>query len=461
MNLEKYVHAKIRKDFSGDSLYRDFTGKNSLQELTRADIEAYQLFMFRRMIDYAVQKSSFYQKRYANLKKVKSLADIASVPLTEAEDLRQSPYDMLCIGMGDIARTFSHTTTGTTTGEPKRIFFAHSDADIIVDTMEAVLQTALGGTGSDGRGSRVHIFLPNNGGPLSIAGLIARGAEQMGCVPVIGDCFENTEEQIRSIKETKPDMIMGSAFRIWRITQEAREFHDLPGIGVKRIFITSEYLSVPMRGYLEEWWRAEVYHHYGMSEPGFVIGIECDRHDGFHFNESDLYFEVINPDTGRVIENEGEGELVLTTLNRVAMPLIRYRTGDIARLIRKPCECGASTLIRIGRLPRRHALEVTIGAETKIFSSLFDEALHQIPELIDYRIFISRENGKDLLECVVEVLRGDTGIGELLIRQLLTIPAVKKCLDDGLLGPPRIRYTKRGELRRGGTSQKRRIKDNR
>lgn len=458
MILENIVHAKIKDEFEKDLQFREFIGKPSLEEIQRADIKTYQLYRIKRMVEFASQKSSFYKKHYANLKGIQSLKDIADIPLTDADDLRYQPYEMLCIGMNDIATTFSHATTGTTTGKPKRIFFALSDADLIVNSMEAVMQTVLEGKGCD---SKVHILLPNNGGALSIAGLIAQSVEKMGGYPVIGQCFVSTEEQIKAIKETKPDMIMGSAFRIWRMTQEARNYHDLAAIGVKKIFITSEYLSVPMRRYMEDFWQAKVYHHYGMSEPGFVIGIECEQHEGFHFNESDLYFEVIDPDTGQVIENEGEGELVLTTLNRAAMPLIRYRTGDIARLIRRPCRCGASTLIRIGKLPRRYALEVFIGANKKIFSSLFDEALHIIPELVDYRIFVSKENGKDLLECMAEVLGGkNADVEELLAKQLATIPAVKESLDDGLLDI-RIGYAKRGELRRGGTSQKRRIKDNR
>lgn len=461
MNLEKMIHDKIKKDFNTDAHYRAFTGKDSMKKVTRSDIETYQLFRFRQMMRYACEKSSFYKKLYACPDEVAALGDIAGIPLTEADDLAQSPYEMACIPLTEIARVFCHTTTGTTTGDPKKIFFTHSDADIIVNSMEAVLRTVMDGAGVDNHGARVHILLPNHGAPLSIAGMIGKGVERMQGEPEIGDCYTSTEEQIRAIEASRPHMIMGSAFRIWRITQEARHFHDLAGIGLKRIFITSEYLSTPMRRYMEEWWQAEVYHHYGMTEPGFVIGIECDQHDGFHFNEADLLFEVVDPQTGEILPDGQEGELVLTTLNRTAMPLIRYRTGDVARLIRTPCACGAATLIKIGKLPLRHALVVKIGENERIYSSLFDEALHRIPELIDYRIFISKENGQDVLECVAEIFGDSTGKEDLLVQQLLTIPPVRKSLDQNLLAPLRIRFTKRGELRRGGRTQKRRIKDTR
>ncbi|HOO46067.1 MAG TPA: hypothetical protein PLM29_07560 [Deltaproteobacteria bacterium] len=461
MNLEKMIHARIKEYFTADAHYRAFTGKDSMEEVTRDDIESFQLFRFRQIMRYASERSSFYKNLYAGIDEVASLNDIAEIPLTGADDLAETPYEMACIPLTEITRVFCHTTTGTTSGEPKKIFFTHSDADIIIESMEGVLRTVMDGTGVDECGSKVHILLPNHGAPLSIAGLIAQGVQRMQGTPEIGDCYVSTEEQIRAIETSRPHMIMGSAFRIWRITQEARHFHDLAGIGLKRIFITSEYLSIPMRRYMEEWWQAEVYHHYGMTEPGFVIGIECNQHDGFHFNESDLLFEVVDPITGKVLPEGQEGELVLTTLNRTAMPLIRYRTGDVARLIRTPCSCGASTLIRIGKLPLRHALIVKIGENEKIYSSLFDEALHQIPELVDYRIFISKENGQDVLECVAEIFGDTTGKEDLLMEQLLTIPPVRKSLDRNLLAPLHIRFTKRGELRRGGRTQKRRIKDTR
>lgn len=461
MNLENMIHIRIKGHFSADASYRAFTGKGSMEVVSRDDIETFQLFRFRQIMGYASENSPFYKNLYEGLDEVASLNDLAAVPLTTADDLAESPYEMACIPLTDIARSFCHTTTGTTSGEPKRIFFTRSDTDIIVETMQGFLRTVMCGTGVENKGSRIHILLPNNGAPLSIAGLIAQGVERMHGTPEIGDCYASTEEQIRAIEASRPQMIMGSAFRIWRITQEARHFHDLSKIGLKRIFITSEYLSIPMRRYMEQWWQAEVFHHYGMTEPGFVIGIECDQHEGFHFNESDLLFEVVNPITGDILREGQQGELVLTTLRRTAMPLIRYRTGDVARLIRTPCACGASTLIRISKLPHRHALIVNIGDNEPIYSSLFDEALHQIPELVDYRIVISRENGQDVLECVAEVYGETTGKKKCLLRQLLTIHSVKKSLDQNLLAPPRIRFTKRGELRRGGRTQKRRIKDTR
>ena len=327
--------------------------------------------------------------------------------------------------------------------------------------MAAIMSTVFESAGLDRKGRVVQIFLPDNGPPFSIAGLIAKGAETLGAIPVKGDCTADTKDQIRSIEKIRPDMLMGSAFRIWRISQDASVSHNPAEFGVKAVFITSEYLSTPMRKRLEQVWQAEVFHHYGMTEPGFAIGVECQAHEGFHFNEADLLFEVVDPETGEIISDEREGELVLTTLNREGMPLIRYRTGDVAALIRRPCQCGATTLVRIGSIPKRVALIAEIGKQEKIYTSLFDEALYRIPDLVDYRIFLSGDNGRDRMRCKVEILgHGDT-IHERVTRQLMTIPPVRKSVQADLLSQPEIEIVPRGTLRRGGRSLKRRIVDNR
>jgi len=459
MEMSDLVQEKINNAFIVDNDYKLFCGKDNLKTLTREDVVNYQLYRFKKMMSFSIKNSDFYKALYAKSDLPNCLEDISKLPFTFADDLRVSPYDMLCIGLSDIATTFSHTTTGTTSGVPKRIYFSKYDAEQIVISMSAVIQTVFG---EDVNGKKVHIFLPKNGGEFSIAGLISSSVERLGGIPKIGNCFDNTENQIASIKSFKPDMIMGSAFRIWRITQEAKNYHTLNQLGVNKIFITSEYLSDPMRNFMETWWHAKVFHHYGMSEPGFVIGIECEAHEGFHYNESDLYFEIIDPITGQVVEDDNyEGELVLTTLNRTAMPLIRYRTGDIARITREKCSCGTEILVRIGKLPKRQGMDVIIGGNEVIYSSLFDEALHQFENLVDYRIFIHDQSGKDVLECVSEVLGQPTHEVEAeLLRLLKTIPAINRCLNAGTL-KIKFSYAKWGELRRGGTSQKRRIKDTR
>ncbi len=446
--FENWIHNKISQA----------TGKSNI---TRIDIESYQLQRLNDTVRYCKENSPFYRDLLIDITEIDSLDEIGRIPFTTSEDLSKQPYRLLCLSQSQIARTFCHFTTGTMTGRPKKIFFTYNDADAIVDSMAAIMETVLDGVGLKPNECKVHIFLPNNGPPMSMAGLISRGVAQLGGIHVVGDCTAMTPEQIAQIEETKPDMLMGSAFRIWRITQESRESHDLASIGVKAIFVTSEYLSQAMRERLECYWQAKVFHHYGMTEPGFVIGVECNAHNGFHFNETQLLFEVINPKTGETMEDGQEGELVFTTIQRDGMPLIRYRTGDIASLDRDICGCGASSLTKIGVLPKRVGLIVNIGDGEEIYTSLFDEALYQIPELIDYRIFIEKNGAADTLICKAEVLGDDSGIEERILQYLLTIEPVQRCMDSGSMVQPSIEIVERGVLRRGGRRMKRRVVDDR
>jgi phenylacetate-coenzyme A ligase PaaK-like adenylate-forming protein len=451
MYLEKWIHNQIR----GDSRF------GLAGPLTQHDIERYQIFRVNKMLRFVSQNCSFYRDYKSYAGQIKSRADMTKIPFTTADHLAENPYKLLCVSQTGIKRTFSHFTTGTISNKPKKIFFTQYDADRIINSMSLILGTVLDASGLGRPGSRVQIYLPDKGPPLSMARMIAKGVEQIGGIGLIGKCYVTTEEQIQSIKKVKPDMIMGSAFRIWRMTQEASIDHDLRELGVKVIFVTSEYLSQPMRHRLESVWDCQVFHHYGMTEPGFAIGIECQAHDGFHFNEVDLLFEVIDPDTGEILPDGEEGELVFTSLDREGMPLIRYRTGDFSRLISTPCQCGASTLKRIGTLPKRLELIHQVGGGEDIYSSLFDEALYRIPDLVDYRIFLSNINGQDVLTCKIEVLPNNGFVPKQVQNGLLSVGPIARAIDGGTLAMPIIEPVERGTLRRGGKSLKRKIVDER
>ncbi|UWG98741.1 AMP-binding protein [Dehalobacter sp. DCM] len=430
-----------------------------LRNIGNMTLEDYQLKCLREMIHYAKENSLFYRTLLADAPELNTLADLQKIPFTTHTDLRSVPYKMLCVSLSGVARVFAHFTTGTL-GEPKKIFFSENDVECIVRSMAAITANVIEGAGMAIPGAKVAIYLPNVGQPLSMAEMIARGTTLIGGVPFIGSCKDRTENQINEIVENRPQVLMGSAFRIWRITQVGRESCDLRQAGVKAVFITSEYLSSTMRTRLEKAWGAEVFHHYGMTEPGFAIAIECGCHTGFHYNESDLYFEVVDPETGTPLGDGEEGELVFTSLRREAMPLIRYRTGDIASITRKPCSCG-TTLSRIGTLTKKIGLTYRLESGEEIYSSLFDEALYELDELIDYRLWLNSENGRDHLHCVTEMLGSDPSYSDRVRRQLLTVPAVANAIQARLMSEPSVEIAPRETLRRGGRGMKRKIVDTR
>ena len=457
MFLEEWIHNRIRQEEKENPEFRQYIAKRDLRSITRKVIEDFQIFKLRRTLQHACQESVFYQeifhKHGINPSDVKFLSDLPKIPFTTPANLAEVPYKLLSVSLTKIDRVFTRVTSGTS-GQPKKAFFTGNDLEIITDGMAAIMKTALSSSGLAAQGSVIQIFLAN-GTPMSQVNLVARGVEKMGGLPVAGDITADTEGQIEAIKEARPVMLMGSAFRIYRITQEARQSHDLAKIGVKIIFITSEYLSPSMRRNLRDSWKAEVYHHYGMTEAGLAAAIECQAHDGFHFNEADFLFEVVDPSTGEVLKENEEGELVFTTLSREGMPLVRYRTGDISKLMRDPCKCGASTLGRIGTITKRVGLTATIGRGKQISPALFDDVLYSFPNLVDYRVILANDGKKDCLTCKVELIEKEARLEEKLTEAILNIAPVKESFEANLLTQPRLEFVEPGEIKRAGRVKQR------
>ena len=208
---------------------------------------------------------------------------------------------------------------------------------------------------------------------------------------------------------------------------------------------------------MQESWNADVYHHYGMSEAGLAVAVECQAHDGFHYNEAGLLFEVVDPETGRVLKDGETGELVITTLSSEATPLIRYKTGDMASLTYGPCICGASTLQTITRIKRRVRHLFTIGEAQEIYPSLFDDVLYTVPGFIDYRVLLSKDGGADCLICKAALAAVDSDVRNEIARLISDIPQVRKSMQQGFLSEPQVEVIEQKELYRFGRGKQRLI----
>jgi phenylacetate-coenzyme A ligase PaaK-like adenylate-forming protein len=213
-----------------------------------------------------------------------------------------------------------------------------------------------------------------------------------------------------------------------------------------------------MRVNLQSAWNCEVFTHYGLTEMGLGVAVECPAHNGYHFNEADLLAEIIDPETGEVLSDGEEGELVFTTLTREAMPLIRYRTHDISRLSVKPCECGITTLKKLDRVTRRLESVVRIGEGDEIYPAMFDEALYTIPDIVGYEVSINKDGVKDSLTFQVEIARTGAAVKELVREAILKVPSVQKNAEMGKMTISEIQLVTPGSLQKS-TRAKKLIKD--
>ena len=456
ISLEESLNKIIKQRIRETPEYRKHTAKESLEKITRSDFEDFQLFQLRNILHYVHDKSPFYRelliKKGIEPGEIQSLADLAKLPLTEPRELAEKPFRFLCVPIGEVTRVITFTSSGTT-GPQKRIFFNEKDVEVMTDFMGAGMSVVA--TSDD----VVQIMLPR-GPVLGQTDLLARGVEKMGATPVITGTEPTPEEQIQAIERHGSTVLFCETLRLNRITVEAKNNHDLTKMGVKALFLTSNYLSDSMRVNLQSAWNCEVFTHYGLTEMGLGVAVECPAHNGYHFDEADLLAEVIDPETGEVLADGKEGELVFTTLTREAMPLIRYRTHDLSRLSAKPCECGITTLKKLDRITRRLESAVKIGEGDEIYPATFDEALYAIPDIVGYEVSVNKDGAKDSLTFQVEIAREGAAVKELVREAILKIPPVQKSVKMGGMTIPEIELVTPGSLQKS-TRAKKLIKDRR
>lgn len=420
------------------------------------DIGGFQLSRIQCTVDYAYRESAFYRDSFncAGIKPndICCLSDLSLLPFVTAKDLRDEPYRMLCVSLSGIKRVFT-LYTGGTSGAPKKVFFSAADFDGITDYMGAAMRSVAMSGGIVEEAFKAYLLIPD-GKPESQQKTLAKGIERVGGVPILGDLALGIDDQIERIARSRPDILFGPVSRIYKMSLKAKETTDLRQLGVQVIFTTSEYMPLSMRRGLEDIWNAEVFTHYGMTEMGWAGGIECRAHGGFHFNEVDILIEVIDPASGLSAGDGEEGELVLTTINREAMPLIRYRTGDMGRLFGGSCGCGAIGLRRLGPLMRRMDSIVMLAGGDEIYTSLFDDAVYTVPDVTDYQVFLVRKDGRERLVFRIELLR-ERAVAETEVAQaIMGIPQIAASIASGSMASLRIELVEQGVLKSRGRSKR-------
>jgi phenylacetate-coenzyme A ligase PaaK-like adenylate-forming protein len=223
---------------------------------------------------------------------------------------------------------------------------------------------------------------------------------------------------------------------------------------IESILLSTDYVPRAIAKTLEEVWGCRVFNHYGMTEMGLGGGVECEALDGYHLREADLYFEVVDRQTGEVCSDGALGEVVFTTLTRRGMPLIRYRTGDIARIIPQPCPCGSS-LRRMERVGGRWDGAVRLGPECTLTLSDMDEALFRLTGLLDYRVTVSkRRDGRFRLHIDVHRAEGGSPTDREVLRMLNEVDAIRKGIAGANLEIPAVRFSAEGRWTTTGVSKR-------
>lgn len=319
--LDDWIAQKI------SSRYPSLYGELQFSGFRREELERWQLDCINRTLAHAVQNSSFYRSLFGNTE-LGSLSEMAGLPFTSPEDLRKDPYRMVCVHPNDISRIVTLRTSGST-GASKRVFFTDADIELCTDYFRHGMRNLVDET------DIVGILFPHRT-PASVGDQLIRGLWRLGAETV--PLFGLPDDEISSlIGFKKITSLAGTPKQIARLS-EAFPHHTT----IKTVLLSADFVSDEVRSAIRQAWGSEVFEHYGMTEMGLGCAVSCEHQNGYHVREADLYLEIIGPETGRTLPDGQWGEIVFTTLTRVGMPFIRYRTGDVSRWKTEPCPCGSS-----------------------------------------------------------------------------------------------------------------------
>ncbi len=295
--------------------------------LSRADLSQWQLSRINWTLKHASNNSSFYKSLFGTAQ-LQNLSDLSDLPFTTPEDLRGDPYRMVCVHPNEISRIVTLQTSGST-GESKRVFFTSADLELCTDFFHFGMQNLVNSKDIIG------ILFPYKT-PMSVGDQLIRGLWRFGAETV--PLFGMEEEEIASLIQFKKiTSLSGMPNQIYNL---AKKYPNLKSI--QSVLLSADFVSDQVRTVIQDAWNAEVFEHYGMTEMGLGCGVSCEFQNGYHVREADLYLEIIDKDSGIPLPDGEWGEIVFTTLTRVGMPFIRYRTGDISRWKTENCSCGTT-----------------------------------------------------------------------------------------------------------------------
>jgi len=372
---------------------------DDFETLPREAVESLQLKRLQQVVERVYATVPFYRESFKKAEitpaDVKSLDDLQRLPFTLKQDMRDNyPYGLFAVPLEQIVRI--HASSGTT-GKPTVVGYTRRD----IETWTELMARSFVAAGAN-KGDVIHNAY---GYGLFTGGLGAHyGAERLGAsvIPMSGG---NTKKQLMIMQDFGSTVLTCTpSYSLFLAEVAAEEGIDIKNLKLKVGILGAEPWSEKMRQEIEEKLNIKAIDIYGLSEilgPG--VGIECvEAQNGLHIWEDHFIPEIINPETGEVLPAGEKGELVITTITKEGIPLIRYRTRDITRLIKEPCICGR-THARIERLSGRSD-DMLIIRGVNVFPSQIESVLFNIEGVEPhYQLIVERDGNLDTLEVQVEV----------------------------------------------------------
>ena len=371
------------------------------ETMSRKDLEALQLERLKRIARYCYDNVKFYHDKFdaqgVNPDRIKTLSDIQYLPVTTKADLRDNyPFGLFAVPRKKIVRI--HASSGTT-GKPTVVGYTKNDLEMWSDVMARLITAA--GVGDEDIAQICFGY-----GLFTGALGLHYSLEKVGAT-VVPSSSGNSEKQIMLMKDFGTTTLIATPTYALYLGELAHELgYKLEDFKLRIGLFGSEAASQEMRAKIEEKLGLFATDNYGMSEligPG--VSGECEYRDGLHISEDHFYPEVLDPKTLEP-KKEGEvGELVVTTLTKEGMPLLRYRTRDLTRINYTPCRCGRTTA-RMDKIMGRSDDMIKLKG-VNVFPSQIESVLMPMSQISPhYMLYVRREGYADTLEVQVELVDG-------------------------------------------------------
>ncbi len=367
-------------------------------------LRAYQFQMLRKTLRHARQHSRHYRTALdsIDIDAIADVADLSRLPFTAPADIAADPNAFLCVSPREVERIVTLSTSGTT-GNPKRVFFTQDDQELTADFFHRGMETLVDQTDC------VIVFMPGQT-PGSVGALLSDGLGRIGCKTIIYGPIRDYADALDTMIREKVTSLVGIPSQILTLSRYNPSRHG--ALSLRTALLSADYVPEAAVKSIEKAWGIRVFEHYGMTETGLGGAVACSAHDGYHMRDADLLFEIVDPITGEPLPDGQCGEVIFTTLTRRGMPLIRYKTGDRARILTEPCPCG-TVLRRLGRVMGRIHETVALGGGKTLSIAALDEAILPDTSVSAYTAVLTKDSDRDKLTVTIRCDAQPTDLGAL------------------------------------------------
>lgn len=381
------------------------------ETMSRQEIEEIQLARLKETVKLNWEKVPAYRKKMEEAgvtpEDIQTLKDLAKLPFVTKQDLRDNyPFGLFAVPKEELVRV--HASSGTT-GKPTVVGYTKRDLEMWTECVSRI--AAMGGAGKEDMAQICFGY-----GMFTGALGLHYGLENIGAT-IVPSSTGNSEKQIMYMQDFGTTLLVATPSYALRLAEVALQMGIDPkkDLNVKIGLVGSELLTEAMRTEMHKLWGDDmlVTSNYGMSElmgPG--VSGECEYMDGMHINEDYFIPEIIDPKTGEVLPPGEKGELVISCIYKEGLPLLRYRTKDVTRLIYEPCKCGR-TFVRMENLDGRTDDMLKIRG-VNVFPGQIEEVIFSVDEIgPHYEIILTRKDHTDRMEIRVELLKETDSYKEL------------------------------------------------